>query len=187
MFRGRKSASITAVLFLLVVACSHTEQITTSISITRTESTYTLQPTILPIPSPTATREAYSLEDSIIRLADDMQMVYVPGGSFQMDSSQEDIDAALALCEQYPNAWMNCERDWFELEYPQHSVSIDSYWIDSTEVTNSQYARCVEAGSCQPSRLANQPAYNGADYPVAGVPLQDAGDYCAWAGGRLPT
>jgi formylglycine-generating enzyme required for sulfatase activity len=53
-----------------------------------------------------------------------------------MGRSQEDIDAALALCEQYPNVWKNCERDWFELEYPQHSVSIDSYWIDSTEVTN---------------------------------------------------
>lgn len=127
MFRSRKSAAITAVLSLLVVACSQSEQITTSVPIKRTESTNTLQPTIVPIPSPTATREAYSLEDNIIRLADDMQMVYVPGGSFQMGSSQEDIDAALALCEQYPNAWKNCERDWFELEYPQHSVSNDSY------------------------------------------------------------
>lgn len=184
---GRNSVAVTAIVSLLIVACSQTEQIATSVPITRTESTYTLQPTHVLIPSPTATRGAYSLGDNIIRPADEMIMVYVPSGTFQMGSSQEDIDAALALCDQYPNAWKECERDWFELEYPQHSVSIDNYWIDSTEVTNSQYNRCVEAGNCQPSRLANQPAYNGVDYPVAGVPWQDTVDYCAWAGGRLPT
>jgi formylglycine-generating enzyme required for sulfatase activity len=45
----------------------------------------------------------------------------------------------------------------------------------------------VEAGGCQPSRLENNPAYNGADFPVAGLPWQDAVDYCIWVGGRLPT
>ena len=67
------------------------------------------------------------------------------------------------------------------------AVTLDSFWVDRTEVTNAQYALCVADGACRESRLADNPAYNGDDYPVAGIPWQDAQDYCAWAGGRLPT
>lgn len=88
---------------------------------------------------------------------------------------------------QYPTPWKKCERNWFDVESPQHTVTVDGFWIDSTEVTNAQYQRCVDAGKCEPSRLANNPAFNGADHPVAGVPWQAAMDYCTWAGGRLPS
>jgi formylglycine-generating enzyme required for sulfatase activity len=66
-------------------------------------------------------------------------------------------------------------------------VTLDGFWLDQTEVTNAQYSLCVEAGDCRPSRLAGDPAYNQAGYPVAGIPWQDAATYCVWAGGRLPT
>jgi formylglycine-generating enzyme required for sulfatase activity len=95
-------------------------------------------------------------------------MVYVPAGPFQMGSDERD-----------PNA----EED----EKPPHQVTLDTFWIDKYEVSNTQYARCVEAGTCQKSAYADDAAYNGADYPVVGVSWQDAGDYCGWAGGRLPT
>jgi formylglycine-generating enzyme required for sulfatase activity len=116
-----------------------------------------------------------------------MVMVYVPGGTFQMGSSSDQIEVALALCDEFPDEYGKCRDAPFEIEAPQHQVTLDGFWLDRTEVTNAQYALCVADGACRRSRLFNNPAFNGDDYPVAGIPWQDAADYCAWAGGRLPT
>jgi formylglycine-generating enzyme required for sulfatase activity len=190
MNRDRKLVFIIIVLLFLIVGCSQSEQTATSVLLANAVETPTGYPSPTPTsvgPTPTATAKAYFLGDSMIRAADEMVMVYVPAGTFQMGSSQDQIESAISMCEQYPNQWKKCERDWFEVESPQFSANIDGFWIDSTEVTNSHYERCVEAGGCKSSRLANNPAYNGANYPVAGVPWQDAADYCDWVGGRLPT
>jgi formylglycine-generating enzyme required for sulfatase activity len=141
----------------------------------------------LPKDSPTLAIAAQTPFELRTRPADGAGMVYVPGGTFQMGSSDAQIDAALALCEQYPDDYGKCKLAQFETEAPQHTVTLGDYWIDRTEVTNAQYARCVAAGACHESRLEGDPAYNGDDYPVAGIPWQSAMDYCAWAGGRLPT
>jgi formylglycine-generating enzyme required for sulfatase activity len=75
-----------------------------------------------------------------------------------------------------------------------NTVYVDSFWIDKTEVTNAMYARCVQAGVCSPPRLARsntRDLYYGStqfdDYPVIYVSWEDADNYCAWAGARLPT
>ncbi len=127
------------------------------------------------------------LGDTWIRPADGMTMVYVPGGTFQMGSTDAEVAAETAQCEQNPVNRVYCERRFYEYESPQHAVTLGGFWMDRTEVTNAQYARCVQDGSCTESHLADDPTYNGADYPVAGIPWQDAADYCVWAGGRLPT
>ena len=75
-----------------------------------------------------------------------------------------------------------------------NTVHLDSFWIDKTEVTNSMYARCVQAGTCsapRSSRSHTREIYYGDhefdDYPVIYVSWLDAQNYCSWAGGRLPT
>ena len=143
------------------------------------QSTETLPPTETPPPSPGST---------LVRPVDGLVMVYVPGGTFSMGQT---TDQALADCRNYFN---DCQGSWFSDEQPPHSVSLQAYWIDRTEVTNAAYAKCVNAGACQPpaSYSSNtRSSYYGnsqyADYPVINVNWAQAGSYCEWAGVRLPT
>jgi len=85
-----------------------------------------------------------------VRPADEMTMVFIPGGTFQMGSTQAEIEEAIELCQEHYHI---CNRWYYERESPIHSVSQDSYWIDQTEVSNSQYRLCVDAGECaEPAR-----------------------------------
>jgi len=74
---------------------------------------------------------------------------------------------------------------------PTHTVALDAFWIQQTEVTNGMYAQCAAAGSCTPpTQEAGAPLFTNADYsshPVVGVTWEQASAYCAWTGGRLPT
>lgn len=90
--------------------------------------------------------------------------VYVPAGPFVMGSAYSDM-------------WPG--------EAPQHTVYLDAYWIMQTEVTNEQYAKCVSAGACPPSRGAQETGDSA--LPVMGVSWDEAQAYAQWAGGRLPT
>ena len=151
--------------------------------------TPTAGPTVTPFPS--ATPAGPSLGDTWARQADGMVMVYVPAGEFEMGSDDDEVDYALQLCNEY---YDHCERGWFEREQPVHTVVLDGFWIDQIEVTNDQYRRCVEAGDCEPpadSDSFTRDSYYGNsaydDYPVIYVSWRQAADYCAWAGGRLPT
>jgi formylglycine-generating enzyme required for sulfatase activity/dienelactone hydrolase len=106
-------------------------------------------------------------EDTRARPADGMTMVHVPGGEFRMG-----------------HTW--------SLEDRVHTVDLDSFWIDQTEVTNAHYRHCVEAGACRAPTTCNwgEPTYGDAsktDHPVICVTWQASADYCRWAGGRLPT
>jgi eukaryotic-like serine/threonine-protein kinase len=106
---------------------------------------------------------------------DGMVMVFVPAGEFKMGSPDAD---PLASAD----------------EKPQHTVALDAYWIDQTEVTNSMYARCMAAGACRPPDKVSSythPSYYGNptfdDYPVISVSWYAAQAYCAWREARLPT
>lgn len=95
-------------------------------------------------------------------------MVSVPAGEFQMG------------CDPEHAGGFNCA--WGEL--PLHTVFLDDYYIDKTEVTYAQYDECVLSGGCS-GYVSNNPDY--ASHPVVRVNWNQATAYCAWAGKRLPT
>ena len=79
-------------------------------------------------------------------------------------------------------------------ERPEHEVYLGGYHLDIYEVTNFQYRRCVAAAACtEPTSKASRtrddyydnPEYGG--FPVVGVTYEQASQYCAFAGKRLPT
>lgn len=121
-----------------------------------------------PTPTPTITIEPTPTHAPQTRSADNMVMIYVPGGTFQMGSSAGDSGA-------------------YDNEFPQHTVTLNSFWIDQTEVTNAQYALCVTDGNCDKSSYEDDGDYNGDDHPVVGVSWHDADAYCRWADAQLPT
>jgi formylglycine-generating enzyme required for sulfatase activity len=106
-------------------------------------------------------------------------MVNVPAGSF----------------------WMGCDSNNHgygdgcnDKDQPLHKVWLSAYAIDKYEVTNAEYRACVGAGACDLPR--KQKSHERGDYyrnrqydlyPVLYVSRNNAGQYCTWAGKRLPT
>ena len=99
-----------------------------------------------------------------------MEMVYIPAGEFIMGTEKGKGDNS---------------------EYPQHTIYLDAYWMDKTEVTNAMYQKCVDAGICLPSTYADpsrsHPEYTKPDLPIMEISWFDARSYCKWVGRRLPT
>jgi formylglycine-generating enzyme required for sulfatase activity len=124
--------------------------------------TFTATPTITQTATPTLT-PTLGIGSTMISPNDGMTLLYVPAGEFTMGSNSGGSG-------------------------PLHTPSLDSFWIDQTEVTNSMYAKCVGTGPCKPpARLTffSDPEY--ANHPVVHVSWNHARAYCAWAQRRLPT
>ncbi len=163
------------------------EQIAEERPPTRTPRPPATRPAVTPAPEESPTKEDVSAEAgassngsepvTVAPVAEDgAELVFMPAGTFTMGSN---AGSSLAGTED---------------EYPAHEVDLPSYYIDAYEVTNGQYEACVQAGECDPPQSTQsnrRGSYYGndefADYPVIKVTWQNAADYCAWAGRRLPT
>lgn len=74
---------------------------------------------------------------------------------------------------------------------PAHEVYVDSFYMDTHEVTNGEYWKfCKESGHKLPEFWNIDIFHCGEkylDYPVVGINWYDAMKYARWAGKRLPT
>jgi formylglycine-generating enzyme required for sulfatase activity len=178
------------VLIFILSACGPNA---TPIPTTRPASETPIPPTATPAPpteTPTPTIEptpTLGVGSTMIG-NDGMVLVYVPEGEFIMGSIAEEM---FTECQKFIQ---ECQLDWFVNEEPPHSVYVDSFWMDQTEVTNRMYASCVDAGVCkEPPYRKNwntTPYYGQAEYenfPMINVRWEMARTYCEWVGRRLPT
>jgi formylglycine-generating enzyme required for sulfatase activity len=147
--------------------------------------------------------------DTRLRPADGMVMVYVPAGEFEMGNPGTQwiwkgslVDGDLGL-------------QVFTDEGPRHTVYLDAFWIDKTEVTVAMFRSFVQATGYETTaerqgwgnpwtegpmeaewlpvpgadwRHPHGPQSSAEeDHPVTQVSWDDAAAYCVWAGGGLPT
>jgi serine/threonine-protein kinase len=167
------------------------------------EPTLTLEPTVTSTPSPTATYDftAYVTQEvpSVV-----VGPVYIPGGTFQMgEETVRALEQCQSLFELYTGA--PCEQDWYSNAEPVHTVTLNDFAIDQTEVTNAMFADFLNAYGYQVGgdlnwfnpeieiyRIHQQDGLWVADagyenYPVVNVTWYGAEAYCSYVGGALPT
>ncbi len=108
-------------------------------------------------------------------------MVLIPAGEFQMGSNDPEAG---------------------DDEQPVHTVYVDAFFMDETEVTNAQYKEFIDANPGWGKRRIDGAFHNGnylkhwngdeyprtkSNHPVVYVSWYAAMAYAQWAGKRLPT
>jgi formylglycine-generating enzyme required for sulfatase activity len=137
-----------------------------------------------PIPVTGGTDSPSNVVNSMVSAQDDMKMVFVPAGEFTMGSDTGEVN-----------------------ERPAHTVSLDAFWIDQTEVTNRMFAAFLNSKKEAADELSTwfdvgdkdlriryvddswqvDPGFE--DQPFIEVKWFGASAYCEWRGDgtRLPT
>lgn len=122
-------------------------------------------------------------------------MVEIAGGTFQIGSSQEAIDALRAALPRVP-------AEVFDAERPRHAVTLAVYRIDAFEVTRGDFAEFLAQHPewrrdrlDPPRRNENYlrgwtddvPPAGTEKLPVVDVTWHAAVAFCGWRGARLPS
>jgi len=102
---------------------------------------------------------------------DGAEMAYIPAGSFEMGDAMNETEA------------------WMQRSRPLHTVRLDGFYIDKTEVTVGQFkAFLADSGYHWTGSWDDVDQYSpGDDYPMIYVDWNDAMAYAKWSGKRLPT
>lgn len=115
-------------------------------------------------PTPSATPELAQF--------DNVPMVLVPAGCFTMGSTQEQVDYALSI---------DTNPDVLGWEQPATEICFDEpFWIDQYEVTNAQFGALN-------GQAGRENSFTDPQQPRGNVTWNEAREFCAMRGGRLPT
>ena len=112
---------------------------------------------------------ALLVSNCIISQKPEDTMVLIPAGNFIMGKNTE-----------APSDWK-----------PEHSITLNAFYMDKLEVTNKQYYDfCVVTNTAMPQFWGLKEFRSGPDFPdnpVVGVSYFDAEKFARWSGKRLPT
>lgn len=109
-------------------------------------------------------------------------MIYIPAGEFILGSDALDTEG---LGKEFGSR----TGSFFVDSAPPRKVSIDGFYIDLYEVTNTQYKSFVDAtGYRAPLKWEGGTYPEGKQsHPVNNITWYGAKNYCTWAGKRLPS
>ena len=115
-------------------------------------------------------------------------MVTIPEGRFDMGIAEDDLKHLVEMGRKVPHMSERHAKWWFGDEIPIHAVEIDSFHMDTCEVTNRQFGQFAqETGYEAQGAWQEYVKEDRMDHPVVNVAWHDAAAYCRWAGRRLPT
>jgi formylglycine-generating enzyme required for sulfatase activity len=148
--------------------------------------------------TPGQTRKSTEPEPFIARPIN-MKMVLIPAGTFQMGSSQEEIDRVINLKLPWPPV------DIIRAEGPQHEVQISQpFYMGIHEVTRGQFRQFLKESSYKIPKGAYRHHPNGTwgmdnnadwenpgyeqtdDHPVVCVSWNDAQEFIKWLNEKYP-
>lgn len=195
MARSTEAAKVeeTAVAATATIQFESAQATATALSAPTTETTPSQSDTATATPSTEMIMEQYAIDaqlNTIIRDEDGVTMLFITGDTFDMGAGRGDSAA-------------NTD------EWPQHEVTLDSFYIDQKEVTVRRYARFLnDLGSYRSSCDGSFCVFTGAEtiftsllnnfstfeswpsyetMPVNQVSWAGASAYCDWVEARLPT
>ena len=175
---GRVSATCLLSLFVLLAGSGAAGCATAELGCDPERSTcesMEIEPTV---PAPAVDADGSVLEG----------MVLIPGGSFEMGISEDDLGALVEMGREVPHMSETLAMWWFGDEMPRHVVEVDEFCMDTHEVTNRRFSRFVEETGYDAQADWEQYVTEGRmDHPVIHVSWNDAQAYAQWAGKRLPT
>ncbi len=99
------------------------------------------------------------------------EMILIAAGEFLMGTSDAE---AKRLIQEFGKDW----EKWVKWEQPQHTVSLDAFYISRYPVTNAEYKKFKPDWKI-PNGKEN--------HPVVNVSWDDAVAFCKWVEGDLPT
>ena len=168
----------------------------------------TAAPTDVPTGVPAPTLAPTSDIPELLRVVRSLT-VTIPGGAFVMGTTPGEVTEAVRQCVTRDAG--SCEASYAQDSFPAHQVTVDSFLLESTEVTFDQYIAFlnVRGPDAHINRCAGFPCiqtqnespdapiiYDGSTYtigrglsqhPVYGVTWYGAREYCEAVGRRLPT
>lgn len=126
-------------------------------------------------------------------------VIPIEGETFTMGST--DLDPCDRSDVPANGTKIGCQLSREQSEALHHEVKVDDFCIDQHEVTIDQYRYCVAHGACSDPKVTNAGDREDersitryyrnheryGSFPVLGVTIDQAREYCRFRGGRLPT